>query len=90
MNKKIEYRLTEKVYFSWYISIILWVYVYIIKSTSKYFEEELVHMKKLDSNKLTDKQQEFFKTHLAYLSTVDENGEPQVGPKQSMRVMMVT
>ena len=44
-------------------------------------------MKKLDSNKLTDKQQEFFKTHLAYLSTVDENGEPQVGPKQSMRVL---
>ncbi|CCI82259.1 pyridoxamine 5'-phosphate oxidase family protein [Lactobacillus hominis] len=44
-------------------------------------------MKKLDSNKLTDKQQEFFKTHLAYLSTVDANGEPQVGPKQSMKVL---
>lgn len=44
-------------------------------------------MKKLDSNKLTDKQQEFFKTHLAYIATVDENGEPQVGPKQSMKVL---
>lgn len=43
-------------------------------------------MKKLDSTKLTDEQIEFFKTHLAYLSTVDKNGEPQVGPKQSMKV----
>ncbi len=44
-------------------------------------------MKKLDSNKLTPKQQEFFATHLAYLATVDKNGEPQVGPKQSMKVL---
>lgn len=44
-------------------------------------------MKKLASNKLTDQQKEFFKTHLAYLATVDENGEPQVGPKQSMKVL---
>lgn len=44
-------------------------------------------MKKLDSNQLTDKQIEFFKTHLAYLSTVDANGEPQIGPKQSMKVL---
>ena len=40
-------------------------------------------MKKLDATKLTDEQIEFFKTHLAYLSTVDKYGEPQVGPKQS-------
>ena len=44
-------------------------------------------MKKLDSTKLTDEQIEFFKTHLAYLSTVDKNGEPQIGPKQSMKVL---
>lgn len=44
-------------------------------------------MKKLDATKLTDEQIEFFKTHLAYLSTVDKNGEPQVGPKQSMKVL---
>ena len=48
---------------------------------------EALFMKKLDSNKLTDKEQEFFNTHLAYLSTVDANGEPQVGPKQSMKVV---
>lgn len=44
-------------------------------------------MKKLDSTTLTDKQKEFFKTHLAYLSTVDANGNPQIGPKQSMHVL---
>lgn len=44
-------------------------------------------MKKLDATKLTDEQIEFFKTHLAYLSTVDKNGEPQIGPKQSMKVL---
>lgn len=44
-------------------------------------------MKKLDATKLTPEQIEFFKTHLSYLATVDKNGEPQVGPKQSMRVL---
>ncbi|RVU70744.1 MULTISPECIES: pyridoxamine 5'-phosphate oxidase family protein [Lactobacillus] len=44
-------------------------------------------MKKLDSNKLTQEQQDFFANHLAFLSTVDANGEPQVGPKQSMKVL---
>lgn len=44
-------------------------------------------MKKLDSNKLTQKQQDFFSSHLAFLSTVGANGEPQVGPKQSMKVL---
>ncbi|MBD5431213.1 pyridoxamine 5'-phosphate oxidase family protein [Lactobacillus agrestimuris] len=44
-------------------------------------------MKKLDSNKLTQAQQDFFKDHLAFLSTVDSNGMPQVGPKQSMKVV---
>lgn len=44
-------------------------------------------MKKLDSNKLTQKQKDFFKDHLAYLSTVDADGNPQVGPKASMKVL---
>lgn len=44
-------------------------------------------MKKLDSNKLTQAQQDFFKDHLSYLATVDANGEPQVGPKASMVVL---
>lgn len=44
-------------------------------------------MKKLDSNKLTSEQQQFFADHLAFLSTVGANGEPQVGPKQSMKVL---
>lgn len=44
-------------------------------------------MKKLDSNKLTEKHKEFFKNHLAYLSTVDSDGNPQVGPKASMVVL---
>lgn len=43
-------------------------------------------MKKLDSTKLTKEQQEFFATHLAFLSTVSKDGMPQVGPKQSMKV----
>ncbi|MCI1290506.1 MAG: pyridoxamine 5'-phosphate oxidase family protein [Lactobacillus sp.] len=44
-------------------------------------------MKKLAGTELTAAQQEFFKTHLAYLATVDANGNPQVGPKQSMKVL---
>lgn len=44
-------------------------------------------MKKLDSNKLTQEQKDFFKDHLAFLATADENGLPQVGPKQSMKVI---
>lgn len=43
-------------------------------------------MKRLDSNKLTKEQQEFFASHLAFLSTVSKDGMPQVGPKQSMKV----
>lgn len=43
-------------------------------------------MKKLDSTKLNKEQQEFFATHLAFLATVDKDGMPQVGPKQSMKV----
>ncbi len=44
-------------------------------------------MKKLDSNTLNQHQKDFFKDHLAYLSTVDANGNPQVGPKASMKVL---
>lgn len=44
-------------------------------------------MKKLESNTLTQKQKDFFKDHLAYLSTVDKDGNPQVGPKASMKVL---
>ncbi len=31
-------------------------------------------MKKLDTNKLTDKQADLFKNNLVYIATVDENG----------------
>lgn len=44
-------------------------------------------MKKLDSNKLTEDQKQFFADHLAFLATVDADGNPQVGPKQSMKVL---
>ena len=44
-------------------------------------------MKNLDSNTLNQHQTDFFKDHLAYLSTVDANGNPQVGPKASMKVL---
>lgn len=44
-------------------------------------------MKKLDSTSLNDYQKEFFTRHLAYLATVDTHGNPQVGPKQSMKVL---
>lgn len=44
-------------------------------------------MKKLNTNRLNDYQKEFFARHLAYLATVDKNGIPQVGPKQSMSVL---
>ena len=44
-------------------------------------------MKKLDTNKLTDKQADLFKNNLVYIATVDENGNPQVGPKGSMTVL---
>ena len=40
-------------------------------------------MKKLNTNKLTDKQADLFKNNLVYIATVDENGNPQVGPKRS-------
>ena len=35
-------------------------------------------MKKLDTNKLTEKQADLFKNNLVYIATVDENGNPQV------------
>ncbi len=44
-------------------------------------------MKKLDSNKLTADQQKFFNDKLAYISTVDSEGNPQVGPKGSLHVL---
>jgi predicted pyridoxine 5'-phosphate oxidase superfamily flavin-nucleotide-binding protein len=44
-------------------------------------------MKKLDASKLTQEQMDFFKSHLAFLATADANGLPQVGPKQSMKVV---
>ena len=44
-------------------------------------------MKKLDTNKLTEKQADLFKNNLVYIATVDENGNPQVGPKGSMTVL---
>lgn len=44
-------------------------------------------MKQLNSIKLTKKQQEFFNNHLPYLATVDKNGEPQIGPKASLKVL---
>ena len=44
-------------------------------------------MKKLDSNKLTPEQKQFFADHLAYLATVGPDNMPQVGPKQSMKVV---
>ena len=49
--------------------------------------KELYTMKKLDTNKLTDKQADLFKNNLVYIATVDENGNPQVGPKGSMTVL---
>lgn len=44
-------------------------------------------MKKLDTNKLTEKQADLFKNNLVYIATVDGNGNPQVGPKGSMTVL---
>lgn len=44
-------------------------------------------MKKLAGTSLSKAQQDFFASHLAYLATVDANGNPQVGPKQSMKVL---
>ena len=44
-------------------------------------------MKKLNTNKLTEEQSNLFKNNLVYLSTVDADGNPQVGPKGSMTVL---
>ena len=44
-------------------------------------------MKKLNTNKLTEEQANLFKNNLVYLSTVDADGNPQVGPKGSMTVL---
>ena len=45
-------------------------------------------MKKLNTNKLTEEQANLFKNNLVYLSTVDADGNPQVGPKGSMIVKL--
>lgn len=44
-------------------------------------------MKKLNTKKLNTAQQDFFQNHLAFLATVGKDGKPQVGPKQSMKVL---
>ncbi|AEG40005.1 pyridoxamine 5'-phosphate oxidase family protein [Lactobacillus kefiranofaciens] len=44
-------------------------------------------MKKLDTNKLTDKQIKFFNEHLAYMATVNKEGKPDVGPKGSLKAI---
>ncbi|KRL62796.1 pyridoxamine 5'-phosphate oxidase family protein [Lactobacillus psittaci] len=44
-------------------------------------------MKKLDSVKLTEDQQKFFEEKLAFVSSVDKDGNPQVGPKGSLNVL---
>lgn len=36
--------------------------------------------------KLTDEMKEMIKTQLAYIATTDENGNPNLGPKRSMRL----
>lgn len=44
-------------------------------------------MKKLESTKLTAEQQRFFNVKLAFVSSVSKDGMPQVGPKESLRVV---
>ncbi|WP_374991004.1 hypothetical protein [Lactobacillus jensenii] len=45
-------------------------------------------MKKLESTKLTAEQQRFFNVKLAFVSSVSKDGMPQVGPKESLRVVV--
>lgn len=44
-------------------------------------------MKKLETTKLTDEQVEFFNSHLPYMATVGADGNPQVGPKASLKAI---
>ena len=44
-------------------------------------------MKKLDTAVLTAEQEKFFNEALAFIATVDKDGNPQVGPKGSLRVI---
>ena len=44
-------------------------------------------MKKLDATTLTADQQKFFNDALAFVASVDKDGNPQVGPKGSMTVL---
>lgn len=37
--------------------------------------------------KLTDEMKEMIKTELAYIATADNDGNPNVGPKRTMRVL---
>lgn len=44
-------------------------------------------MKKLEGKTLTAEQQKFFNDKVAYISTVDRDGNPQIGPKESLNVL---
>lgn len=43
--------------------------------------------KLLDGTTLTDEQQQFFNDSMAFLSTSDTTGHPQLGPKGSLHVL---
>lgn len=44
-------------------------------------------MKKLEATTLTAEQQKFFNDALAFVASVDKDGNPQVGPKGSVTVL---
>lgn len=44
-------------------------------------------MKKLDATTLTADQQKFFNDALAFVASVDKDGNPQVGPKESLTAL---
>ena len=44
-------------------------------------------MKKLDTTTLTADQQKFFNDALAFVASVDKDGNPQVGPKESLTAL---
>ena len=44
-------------------------------------------MKKLDATTLTADQQKFFNDALAFVASVDKDGNPQVGPKGSLTAL---
>ena len=44
-------------------------------------------MKKLDATTLTADQQKFFNEALAFVASVDKDGNPQVGPKESLTAL---